>query len=520
MNITQTTGALPNGNDVQPRNVNYVYGGPDPEQVTALTNVSNGAAYASYVYDAAGNQSQRVMGGVAWDYLYVGEDWLRRVTKRSVVTPPTVPVVYGIEEYWYDENGARVGVLKRNGSGVVQELIWFIGDTQAHYSAAGAVTKAYSHLSLGTPVARVERNGSATTATNVEYQFHGMASNTLAAVATDGTVNANVVYAPYGEVLEAQEGAGSVFGLAGHRRRFNDKYVDEIGGLGYYGARYYDNVLIGWTQADPKYRVAPDAAWTEPRRASLYAFVMGNPVRYEDPDGMDAVHGDTPDPFAPSTCNWPCGHGGNGPNGPMRGPDTPADMDDEQVDKQRAECSANPGSRACFPARDGFSPAALADRKAKAAAAESQECSGFVDCAASALKDYVIPDSWIDVALIIGGEKLLGMLAKGGNRVRKGGKFFGGGRAAAGEAEVTAAVAAKRAAATKKRLSGFEDIAQQTGRDAILGRGGNGSNVKKIGHWANQTVGSIAAGVEAGEPGAFAAWKIVTGAARYGKKYD
>ena len=185
------------------------------------------------------------MGGVAWDYLYDGEDRLRRVTKRSVVTPPVVPVVYGIEEYWYDENGARVGVLKRNGSGVVQELIWFIGDTQAHYSAAGAVTKAYSHLSLGTPVARVERNGSATTATNVEYQFHGMASNTLAAVATDGVVNANVVYTPYGEVLEAQEGAGSVFGLAGHRRRFNDKYVDEIGGLGYYGARYYDNVLIG-----------------------------------------------------------------------------------------------------------------------------------------------------------------------------------------------------------------------------------------------------------------------------------
>ena len=149
-----------------------------------------------------------------------------------MVTPPTVPVVYGVEEYWYDENGARVGVLKRNGSGVVQELIWFIGDTQAHYSAAGAVVKAYAHLSLGTPVARVERNGGATTATNVEYQFHGMASNTLAAVATDGTVNANVVYAPYGEVLEVQEGAGSVFGLAGHRRRFNDKYVDEIGGLG------------------------------------------------------------------------------------------------------------------------------------------------------------------------------------------------------------------------------------------------------------------------------------------------
>jgi len=287
VNIAQPA-SVPNGNDVKPRNVNYVYGGPtnpvspDPEQVTALTNVADSTPYATFAYDAAGNQTQRVIGDVAWLYLYDGEDRLRRVTKKSATTPM---LVYSIEEYWYDENGSRIGVLKRDGAGVAQELIWFIGDTQAHYTAAGVVSKVLSHLSLGTPVARVERTGNTTTA--IEYQFHGMASNTIAAVAADGTVNANVVYAPYGEVLEAQEAGGSVFGLAGHRRRFNDKYVDEIGGLGYYGARYYDNVLIGWTQADPKYRVAPDAAWSEPRRAMLYSFGGQNPMRYIDPDGRD-----------------------------------------------------------------------------------------------------------------------------------------------------------------------------------------------------------------------------------------
>ena len=287
VNIAQPA-SVPNGNDVKPRNVNYVYGGPtnpvspDPEQVTALTNVADSTPYATFAYDAAGNQTQRVIGDVAWLYLYDGEDRLRRVTKKSATTPM---LVYSIEEYWYDENGSRIGVLKRDGAGVAQELIWFIGDTQAHYTAAGVVSKVLSHLSLGTPVARVERTGNTTTA--IEYQFHGMASNTIAAVAADGTVNANVVYAPYGEVLEAQEAGGSVFGLAGHRRRFNDKYVDEIGGLGYYGARYYDNVLIGWTQADPKYQVAPDAAWSEPRRAMLYRFTGNNPLRYIDPDGLD-----------------------------------------------------------------------------------------------------------------------------------------------------------------------------------------------------------------------------------------
>ena len=57
--------------------------------------------------------------------------------------------------------------------------------------------------------------------------------------------------------------------------------------LAYYGARYYDKTLIGWTQGDPRYRVAPDTAGSEPRRANTYMFSLANPVRYVDPDGKD-----------------------------------------------------------------------------------------------------------------------------------------------------------------------------------------------------------------------------------------
>jgi len=134
-------------------------------------------------------------------------------------------------------------------------------------------------------------------------------------------------------VLEAQEAGGSVFGLAGHRRRFNDKYVDEIGGLGYYGASYYDNVLIGWTQADPKYRVAPDAAWSEPRRAMLYSFVMGNPMRYVDPDGRDSAPTDG-DSRPGEECNFPtCGD--HIPNGPWQRPESETEKANKaEVDEQ------------------------------------------------------------------------------------------------------------------------------------------------------------------------------------------
>lgn len=262
------------------RKVNYVYGDSDPERVTQLTNASGGSVYASYSYDDAGNQLTRSYPGTneLFEYVYDGKDQLRRVTRKLS------GVVTGSEEYWYDVNGQRMAVVKRDASGAKTEMIWFIGDVEAHYDGAGAVTKIYSHLTMGTPVARVERTSNTTT--SVELQFHGLASNTLAAVAQDGTINASFSYAPFGEVLEA---TGGSVGLATHKRRSNDKYEDDIGALAYYGARYYDKVLLGWTQADPLYLRAPDLARrASPRRSQVFMFSLNNPNRYVDPDGLDS----------------------------------------------------------------------------------------------------------------------------------------------------------------------------------------------------------------------------------------
>ncbi len=99
------------------------------------------------------------------------------------------------------------------------------------------------------------------------------------------TINASFTYAPFGEIVEATDAGGPSSGVAKHPRRFNDKFFDEISGLGYYGYRYYDTVLIAWTQSDPLYRFAPDAAWSMPRQANLYTVDLNNPLRYLDPDG-------------------------------------------------------------------------------------------------------------------------------------------------------------------------------------------------------------------------------------------
>lgn len=275
--------ALPNSN-VKPRDVSYVYASSDPEQVVALKKMGTTTNLASYAYDLAGNQTTRdyVDTNEHWDYVYDGKNQLRRATKK------VNGVVSGSEEYWYDQAGDRMLVVKRDGAGNKTELVWFIGDTEAHYSAAGVPTRVFGHVSMGTPVFRLDRDSDG--AAGGEYQFHGLASNTLASIENGtGTVNASFVYAPFGEVIEATNAGGPADGAAAHRRRMNDKYIDEVDELAYYGARYYDRTSMTWTQSDPAYRFTPDAAWANPRRATLYTMSLNNPNRYIDPDGRSPL---------------------------------------------------------------------------------------------------------------------------------------------------------------------------------------------------------------------------------------
>jgi RHS repeat-associated protein len=282
--------ALPNGN-VAPRDVTYAYEGADPEQVTALVQTNSPLeVYASYAYDEAGNQTIRCNGvltgtsctGESMRYVYDGKDQLRRATKKD-----SQGTTLAIEEYWYNDDNQRVVTVKRDGNGDKTGMILWTGDIEAHYDGAGTATRVYSHISLGTPVARIDRTSS--TVAPLEYQFHGLASNTLAAVSETGTINASFTYAPFGEIIEATDAGAPFAGLDKHRRRMNDKYVDEVSELAYYGFRYYDRTSMTWTQSDPLYRFAPDAAWIEPRHASLYTMTLNNPLRYQDPDGRQAA---------------------------------------------------------------------------------------------------------------------------------------------------------------------------------------------------------------------------------------
>ena len=208
--------------------------------------------------------------------MYDGDDRLREAIGLSG---------QGREVYYYDHNGQRVLAARVTGAAWLERIRFWFGETEIWYHPTGEVEKTLVHIPLGeVPVARVENANP----DDVELTYTGILGHLLAAAGTSGALGARFGYGPYGEILYAKGDAAGE-----HTRRFHGKELDPLTRLGYYGFRYYDRLSLTWTQADPLYRFAPDLAYDEPRRTNLYTFVLSNPLRYVDPNGLDG-DGDGP----------------------------------------------------------------------------------------------------------------------------------------------------------------------------------------------------------------------------------
>jgi RHS repeat-associated protein len=253
-----------------PRDVDYVYATAadrDPEAIQRLSS-NVGAAPILYTSDESGNIASRDedgSGGLpSFKFIYDGDDQQRRVTAPSLEN----------ELYYYDHTGQRVLAVTRLQNGTITRTRFWHGSLEVEYPQSGPVETTV-HLSLGAnPVARI------TNRVTARRVIHNHLGHFLAAFTPDGqALDASFIYGPFGEIL-AQSGT-----TEDYLRRFNGKEQDQLSDLSYYGYRYFDPLALTWTQADPLYRFAPDAAWDEPRRANLYAFSLNSPVRFMDPDG-------------------------------------------------------------------------------------------------------------------------------------------------------------------------------------------------------------------------------------------
>lgn len=253
--------------DAHPRNVDYFYGGSDPEQVTALMQFGTTTPAVEYVYDDAGNVTQRVehtSPPAQFSFRYDGD------LNQRVATNPS-----GDKElYFYDGAGSRALAIRKTAGGTYDRARWWFGETEIWFDGDGLEDKTWVHIGLEQATARIQNR------VGVEITHHNQLGHMLASFDESGTLVGGYQYGPFGEIL-AQAGDA-----ANHLRRFNGKESDQLSGLSYYGYRYFDPYSLTWTQADPLYRFAPDAARDEPRRANLYVFTLQNPLSLLDPDGL------------------------------------------------------------------------------------------------------------------------------------------------------------------------------------------------------------------------------------------
>ena len=141
-------------------------------------------------------------------------------------------------------------------------------------------------------------------------------SNHIGTAALELNGNGNILsyeeYHPYGTT--AYQATSSSISAIAKRYRYANKERDEETGLYYMGARYYAPWLTRWCAVDPIYSEYYNHIHGSPGRTqemqfteltcSAYEYCYANPVRFTDPTGEQAPHGEgqpVQDVLKPST---------------------------------------------------------------------------------------------------------------------------------------------------------------------------------------------------------------------------
>ncbi len=123
-------------------------------------------------------------------------------------------------------------------------------------------------LLLGTQLAHAERK-------TTYFHTDGLGS-VVAASDDSGNLLWRKEYAPYGEQLDSTS--------ENEKLAYTGKEHDDVTGLTYFGARYYDPHLGRFMSVDPVGFVE-----SNPMSFNRYAYANGNPYRFIDPDGRSAI---------------------------------------------------------------------------------------------------------------------------------------------------------------------------------------------------------------------------------------
>ncbi|KPL85683.1 RHS repeat-associated core domain-containing protein [Herpetosiphon geysericola] len=230
------------GNITTKAGVNYSYANGKPHAVSSVGS-------QSYGYDSNGN----LLNGGGRNYVWNIENHPSQISTNTVT-----------ETYKYDGNNARVKKTTITGSTVKSVL--YIGSVE--YWSDGKVVSNYAGIAARTTTS----NPSASNRGSVIY-FHTDHLGSIGAITnSSGTVIEAERYDPWGATRSGNL-TSTEFGYTGQRK-------DDGTGLLFYHARYYDAAIARFTSADT---IGIDRS--NPQTRNRYAYVLNNPLSYNDPTG-------------------------------------------------------------------------------------------------------------------------------------------------------------------------------------------------------------------------------------------
>jgi RHS repeat-associated protein len=217
-----------------------------------LSTIS-GVTTSTYTYDGNGNTHHDGRNNADITY-----NLLNLPQSIASTTPST-----GINiTYTYDANGQKLGKVSTTGSGT----------TNTDYISGIQYTNGAIAF-IQTEEGRANNNAGTYT---YEYTLTDhLGNNRVTFDQTNGKVGEEDYY-PFGLNMHRQVNATNKY-------LYNKKELQEELGQYDYGARFYDPVIGCWTTIDPLAEKS--------RRWSPYNYVVNNPIRNIDPDGMDYTNG-------------------------------------------------------------------------------------------------------------------------------------------------------------------------------------------------------------------------------------
>jgi len=265
-----------------------------------VSTVSKNQPQTNYTYDAVGNRLTSASGNQVTQFTYDAADRLLQAGKKSFTydangnrTSLTAGVV---TTYTYDAANRLVRVVRGTDTAAYE----YDGDGNKITQALGLdVFRFVNDVATGLPVVLAESGPSqnlsyvwgnaliSQSALGAKSFYHYDGLGSVVAL-TDSLGNQSAVYAY--DAWGAPEGSGNAAPIT-NRFRFTGEEEDDLTGLYYLRARWYDPSVGRFLNRDPL-----PGSRHNPLTLNRYTYALNNPTRFTDPNGRSVSDG--------SSANW------------------------------------------------------------------------------------------------------------------------------------------------------------------------------------------------------------------------